>query len=132
MIYNYLCNQYLSPLKLWVWILLMVRCTDTTIYDQVCQWFPQGTPASSTYLYITNNNEFTVNKKVGNSFFFFLIIYFFYVSDMITCKICLENEVGIVFLPCGHLCCCVQCAPAVQQCPVCRTPIRGNVRTYMT
>lgn len=53
-------------------------------------------------------------------------------NDMMLCKICLENEVGIVFLPCGHLCCCVQCAPAVQQCPVCRAPIRGNVRTYIT
>jgi len=26
-IYSYLCNQYLSPLKLRVWILLMARCT---------------------------------------------------------------------------------------------------------
>ena len=26
-IYNYLCNQCLSPLKLWVRIMLMVRCT---------------------------------------------------------------------------------------------------------
>jgi len=26
-IYNYLCNQCLSPLKLWVWIPFMVRCT---------------------------------------------------------------------------------------------------------
>ena len=24
---NYLCNQCLSPLKVWVWILLMARCT---------------------------------------------------------------------------------------------------------
>jgi hypothetical protein len=30
-IYNYLCNQCLSPLKLWVWILLMVRCTRYNI-----------------------------------------------------------------------------------------------------
>ena len=27
-IYNYLCNQCLSSLNLWVWILLMVRCTQ--------------------------------------------------------------------------------------------------------
>jgi hypothetical protein len=27
LIYNYLCNQCLSSLKLWVRILLMVRCT---------------------------------------------------------------------------------------------------------
>jgi len=26
-IYNYMCNQCLSSQKLWVWILLMVRCT---------------------------------------------------------------------------------------------------------
>jgi len=26
-IYNYLCNRYLSPLKLWVLIPLMGRCT---------------------------------------------------------------------------------------------------------
>jgi hypothetical protein len=26
-IYNYLCNQCLSPLKLWVWIPLKARCT---------------------------------------------------------------------------------------------------------
>ena len=32
-IYNYLCNQYLSTLNLWVWILLMARCTHTTLYS---------------------------------------------------------------------------------------------------
>jgi hypothetical protein len=30
-IYNYLCNQFLSPPKLWVRILLMVRCTRYNI-----------------------------------------------------------------------------------------------------
>jgi hypothetical protein len=30
-IYNYLCNQCLSPLKLWVWIQLMARCTRYNI-----------------------------------------------------------------------------------------------------
>ena len=30
-IYNYLCNQCLSPLKLWVWIPLMVKCTRYNI-----------------------------------------------------------------------------------------------------
>jgi hypothetical protein len=31
LINNYLCNQCLSPLKLWVWILLMGRCTQYKI-----------------------------------------------------------------------------------------------------
>jgi len=30
-IYNYLCYQCLSPLKLWFWTLFMVRCTQYKI-----------------------------------------------------------------------------------------------------
>jgi hypothetical protein len=42
-IYNYQCNQCLSPLKLWVGIPLMVRCTQYNI-----MWFSLGTAISST------------------------------------------------------------------------------------
>jgi hypothetical protein len=51
-IYNYLCNQCLSPLMLWVWISIRARCT--TLCDKVCQWLATGlwfspdTPISST------------------------------------------------------------------------------------
>lgn len=51
--------------------------------------------------------------------------------DQKTCKVCLDKEVGMVFLPCGHLCCCVSCAPAVRKCPICRGEIKGTVRTYI-
>ena len=37
-IYNYLCNKCLSPLKLWVRILLRRGVLDTTLCDKVCQW----------------------------------------------------------------------------------------------
>jgi len=47
------------------------------------------------------------------------------------CKICWEHEASIVFLPCGHLCSCTSCAPALKNCAVCRAPINGVVRTYM-
>jgi hypothetical protein len=30
-VYNYICNQYLSPLKLWIWIPFMARCTRYNI-----------------------------------------------------------------------------------------------------
>lgn len=49
-----------------------------------------------------------------------------------TCKICMDNEIGVVFLPCGHLICCVQCAPALKDCPLCRQPIHGTVKTFMS
>jgi hypothetical protein len=51
-IYNYLCNQCLSPLTLWVWISIRARCT--TLCIKVCQWlatgrwFSSGPPVSST------------------------------------------------------------------------------------
>jgi len=36
----YLCNQCLSPLMLWVRIL--IRATCTTLCDKVCQWLTTG------------------------------------------------------------------------------------------
>ena len=51
-IYNYLCNQCLSPLMLWVLISIRARCT--TLCDKVCLWlatgwwFSPGPPVSST------------------------------------------------------------------------------------
>ena len=39
-IYNYLCNQFLSPLMLWVRISIRARCT--TLCDKVCQWLATG------------------------------------------------------------------------------------------
>jgi len=51
-IYNYLCNQCLSSLMLWVLISTRARCT--TLCDKVChwlatdRWFSPGPPVSST------------------------------------------------------------------------------------
>ena len=39
-IYNYLCNQCLSSLMLWVRLPLKVRCT--TLYDKACPWLAAG------------------------------------------------------------------------------------------
>nr|XP_022288103.1 baculoviral IAP repeat-containing protein 3-like isoform X2 [Crassostrea virginica]XP_022288104.1 baculoviral IAP repeat-containing protein 3-like isoform X2 [Crassostrea virginica] len=47
------------------------------------------------------------------------------------CKICMENEASIAMLPCGHLCCCTDCAPAMRKCPICRQFVKGTVRTWL-
>ncbi|GFO17516.1 baculoviral iap repeat-containing protein 7 [Plakobranchus ocellatus] len=47
------------------------------------------------------------------------------------CKICMDKEVAVVFLPCGHLVCCTECAAAMKDCPVCRKPVKGIVRAFM-
>lgn len=48
------------------------------------------------------------------------------------CKICMDGEVGIVFLPCGHLTTCVNCAPNLEDCPLCRCAIKATVRTFLS
>ena len=53
------------------------------------------------------------------------------VAELRLCKICMENEMEITFLPCGHLMSCVNCAPVLKNCPICRRPIKGSVRTYL-
>ncbi|OPL20375.1 hypothetical protein AM593_05997, partial [Mytilus galloprovincialis] len=52
-------------------------------------------------------------------------------KDQQTCKICLDEPIAIVFLPCGHLAACVTCAPALRRCPICRTFIKGTVKAIM-
>jgi hypothetical protein len=49
-----------------------------------------------------------------------------------TCRVCMDVEINTVFLPCGHLVCCDGCARSLQQCPICRTHIRGTVKTFLS
>ena len=80
LIYNYLCNQCLSSLMLWVRFSIRARCT--TLCDKVCQWlttgrcFSPGPPVSSTNK--TDRHDITeilliVALNTGSvSYFFFL------------------------------------------------------------
>jgi hypothetical protein len=58
-------------------------------------------------------------------------------KDAHRCKICLDREVGIVFLPCGHIVCCPKCARELHAkqeplCPICRRRIDSTIRSYLT
>lgn len=46
------------------------------------------------------------------------------------CRICYDREANIVFVPCGHLATCGNCASAFSDCPVCRAPIQQLVKTF--
>lgn len=46
------------------------------------------------------------------------------------CVICLEHEYNAVFVPCGHMCCCMGCSSHLTACPLCRRRIEQIVRTY--
>ncbi|TNN33744.1 Baculoviral IAP repeat-containing protein 7-B [Liparis tanakae] len=49
-----------------------------------------------------------------------------------TCKVCMDKLVAIVFIPCGHLVVCGDCAASLRHCPICRAVIRGSVRAFMS
>ncbi|KAG5336192.1 DIAP2 inhibitor, partial [Acromyrmex heyeri] len=48
------------------------------------------------------------------------------------CKVCMDHELAIVFLPCGHLATCSNCAPVFARCPLCRFRIHGYVRIFLS
>ncbi|XP_043094923.1 E3 ubiquitin-protein ligase LRSAM1 isoform X2 [Puntigrus tetrazona] len=46
------------------------------------------------------------------------------------CVVCMERESQVIFLPCGHVCCCQTCSDALQSCPLCRGSLSQRVRLY--
>ncbi|NXR10187.1 BIR7B protein, partial [Semnornis frantzii] len=48
------------------------------------------------------------------------------------CKVCMDRDVSVVFVPCGHLVACGDCALNLRLCPICRAVIQGSVRTFMS
>ena len=46
------------------------------------------------------------------------------------CKICMEGNLEIVFIPCGHLFTCTNCAPSCKNCPLCRKPAK-HMKIYL-
>ncbi|XP_077191937.1 baculoviral IAP repeat-containing protein 7 isoform X2 [Paroedura picta] len=48
------------------------------------------------------------------------------------CKVCMDKDVSIVLIPCGHLVVCAECAPNLRRCPICRATIRDTMRAFMS
>uniref|UniRef100_UPI003AB0D851 E3 ubiquitin-protein ligase LRSAM1 isoform X4 n=1 Tax=Centroberyx gerrardi TaxID=166262 RepID=UPI003AB0D851 len=46
------------------------------------------------------------------------------------CVVCMETGSQVIFLPCGHVCCCQICSDALQNCPLCRSNIAQRIRLY--
>ncbi|XP_077986680.1 E3 ubiquitin-protein ligase LRSAM1-like [Glandiceps talaboti] len=43
------------------------------------------------------------------------------------CVVCMERLSDMVFLPCGHVCCCYQCSTSLDTCPMCRTHLTMKI-----
>ncbi|XP_075691891.1 E3 ubiquitin-protein ligase XIAP isoform X2 [Rhinoderma darwinii] len=48
------------------------------------------------------------------------------------CKVCMDKAVCIVFIPCGHLVVCVDCAEVLDKCPICCTIIERRQKIFMS
>uniref|UniRef100_A0A182NZR0 RING-type domain-containing protein n=1 Tax=Anopheles epiroticus TaxID=199890 RepID=A0A182NZR0_9DIPT len=44
------------------------------------------------------------------------------------CVICMEQMVQVIFLPCGHMCCCSGCHIEIHDCPMCRAYIERKIK----
>eukprot|EP01103_Thecamoeba_quadrilineata_P001057 TRINITY_DN10936_c0_g1_i1.p1 TRINITY_DN10936_c0_g1~~TRINITY_DN10936_c0_g1_i1.p1 ORF type:complete len:389 (+),score=76.94 TRINITY_DN10936_c0_g1_i1:69-1235(+) len=49
------------------------------------------------------------------------------------CKVCNEQEIDVLLLPCGHFCVCETCASSLplSKCPICRAPFFQKVKAYL-
>ncbi|KAK7492969.1 hypothetical protein BaRGS_00015699 [Batillaria attramentaria] len=52
--------------------------------------------------------------------------------SMKTCKICNTGTVGVIFLPCGHLVACTDCAGRTRNCTRCGQYIRATANVYLS
>ncbi|XP_029467947.1 E3 ubiquitin-protein ligase LRSAM1 isoform X2 [Rhinatrema bivittatum] len=46
------------------------------------------------------------------------------------CVVCMEREAEMIFLSCGHVCCCRTCSDLLKTCPLCRKDIEQRIRIY--
>nr|CAI5838670.1 unnamed protein product [Callosobruchus analis] len=48
----------------------------------------------------------------------------------VECVICLDLECQVIFVPCGHLCCCRQCGSKISTCPLCRVDVEKVINLH--
>ena len=53
------------------------------------------------------------------------------VKESMNCKACKGKEVSVLFLPCRHLCLCIDCDFFIEVCPVCHVKKDGSLQVYM-
>ncbi|KAM7357819.1 death-associated inhibitor of apoptosis 1-like [Cochliomyia hominivorax] len=53
-------------------------------------------------------------------------------DDYKLCKICFDKECNSVYIPCGHVIACMECAFLSKECPLCRLPVERTVRLYFS
>ncbi|KAG5677768.1 hypothetical protein PVAND_007499 [Polypedilum vanderplanki] len=50
------------------------------------------------------------------------------INNAVECVVCMDAQTRVIFLPCGHLCCCINCSKDLNQCPMCRGDIERKIK----
>ncbi|GMH69851.1 hypothetical protein TrST_g4707 [Triparma strigata] len=50
-------------------------------------------------------------------------------DEVTRCCVCWTEERSVVFLSCGHRCCCAKCGDKVNKCPLCRVKIKKKIKS---
>ena len=101
-VYNYLCNQCLSPLTMWVQTPLRRGVLDTALCDKVCQWLVEGrwfSLLSSTSKTDCHDISEILIKVVLNT------INKTYYGESFMLSFLLNINFNVVYLYCIMLCC---------------------------
>lgn len=53
-------------------------------------------------------------------------------KEVMMCRVCKSNPVGVTFCPCGHTLCCVNCSTERSHCLQCNEPISTTQRILLT
>jgi len=51
-------------------------------------------------------------------------------ADENECVVCFDQPREGVFVPCGHIHCCMHCGSQLSKCPTCRTPVSQLIRVF--
>lgn len=49
----------------------------------------------------------------------------------LACRVCMDNAMDALFLPCRHVVCCGECAPRCERCPLCRGEIESIMHIFL-
>lgn len=53
------------------------------------------------------------------------------IIEAMTCRICMDNRLDSVFMPCAHVVACSTCAARIDRCPLCRSEITQAQKLFM-
>ena len=70
--------------------------------------------------------EENLDKKLQKLYTYLLIK-----AQQAECKVCFDEEVQVLFLPCRHLVTCGKCANRLNECPMCKENILDKKRAFL-